>query len=65
MNKVYALVAAVPLTLFFVGMEGALIAATPPQPAVKPSAPGQKKSTAAQTGICRWRNQADPARWQI
>lgn len=50
MNKVYALVAAVLLTLFSLGMEGTLNAATATQPAVKPSAPGQKKSPAAQAG---------------
>jgi hypothetical protein len=50
MNKVYALMAAVPLTLLLVGIEGPLTAAMSPQPAVKSSAPGQKKSTATQTG---------------
>lgn len=50
MNKVYALAAAVPLTLFLIGTEGSLIAATAPQPAAKRPATGQNKSTAAQSG---------------
>ena len=49
-NKVYALGAAVLLILFLIGVEGKLIAATAPQPTVKPPVSEQKKAAAPQTG---------------